>query len=113
LCRFNYSLFFVVYFLVFSVCEGSLGLSILVSIIRSHGNDIFNLIVFFNVKVPLFSYFFNPVMYLFLIFMISLFINVFYFFYLFFFLSLFFCWGGLGYIFGCDLISYGLIFISL
>jgi hypothetical protein len=32
---FNYSLFFVVYFLVFSVCEGSLGLSILVSIIRA------------------------------------------------------------------------------
>ena len=34
-------LFFVVYFLVFSVCDGSLGLSILVSIIRSHGNDYF------------------------------------------------------------------------
>jgi hypothetical protein len=33
--------FFVVYFFVFSVCEGSLGLSILVSIIRSHGNDYF------------------------------------------------------------------------
>nr|QXT44267.1 NADH dehydrogenase subunit 4L [Apicotermes occultus] len=41
LCNFNYSLFFVVYFLVFSVCEGSLGLSILVSMIRSHGNDYF------------------------------------------------------------------------
>jgi NADH:ubiquinone oxidoreductase subunit K len=41
LCGFNYSLFFVVYFLVFSVCEVSLGLSILVSIIRSHGNDYF------------------------------------------------------------------------
>ena len=26
LCRFDYSLFFVVYFLVVSVCEGSLGL---------------------------------------------------------------------------------------
>lgn len=25
----------------------------------------------------------------------------------------FFCWGGLGYIFGCDLISYGLILLSL
>jgi NADH-ubiquinone oxidoreductase chain 4L len=36
LCGLNYSLFFVVYFLVFSVCEGSLGLSILVSMIRSH-----------------------------------------------------------------------------
>nr|QAX91138.1 NADH dehydrogenase subunit 4L [Schedorhinotermes lamanianus] len=40
-CSFNYNLFFVVYFLVFSVCESSLGLSILVSMIRSHGNDYF------------------------------------------------------------------------
>nr|AIY61953.1 NADH dehydrogenase subunit 4 [Caetetermes taquarussu] len=30
-----------------------------------------------------------------------------------FFFPYFFCWGGLGYIFGCDLISYGLIFLSL
>nr|YP_010563174.1 NADH dehydrogenase subunit 4L [Cnethodonta grisescens]UYX61180.1 NADH dehydrogenase subunit 4L [Cnethodonta grisescens] len=28
-------------FLVFSVCEGALGLSILVSLIRTHGNDYF------------------------------------------------------------------------
>nr|AIY62084.1 NADH dehydrogenase subunit 4L [Parrhinotermes browni] len=41
-CSFNYNLFFVVYFLVFSVCEGSLGLSVLVSMIRSHGNDYFS-----------------------------------------------------------------------
>nr|AIY62123.1 NADH dehydrogenase subunit 4L [Termitogeton planus]URH16615.1 NADH dehydrogenase subunit 4L [Termitogeton planus] len=41
LCNFSSGLFFVVYFLVFSVCEGSLGLSILVSMIRSHGNDYF------------------------------------------------------------------------
>ena len=41
LCGFNYNLFFVLYFLFFFVCEGSLGLSILVSIIRSHGNDYF------------------------------------------------------------------------
>jgi len=41
LCSFNYSLFFVVYFFVFSAFEGSLGLSILVSIIRGHGNDYF------------------------------------------------------------------------
>nr|AQP30427.1 NADH dehydrogenase subunit 4L [Odontotermes sp. 6 TB-2017] len=41
LCGLSYSLFFVVYFLVFSVCEGSLGLSILVSMVRSHGNDYF------------------------------------------------------------------------
>nr|YP_006503970.1 NADH dehydrogenase subunit 4L [Schedorhinotermes breinli]AFM92470.1 NADH dehydrogenase subunit 4L [Schedorhinotermes breinli]QAX91047.1 NADH dehydrogenase subunit 4L [Schedorhinotermes sp. 4 MW-2019]QAX91086.1 NADH dehydrogenase subunit 4L [Schedorhinotermes sp. 8 MW-2019]QAX91099.1 NADH dehydrogenase subunit 4L [Schedorhinotermes breinli] len=40
-CMFSYNLFFVVYFLVFSVCESSLGLSILVSMIRSHGNDYF------------------------------------------------------------------------
>jgi len=39
LCSFNCSLFFVVYFLFF--CEGSLGLSIWVSMIRSHGNDYF------------------------------------------------------------------------
>nr|AQP29992.1 NADH dehydrogenase subunit 4 [Microcerotermes sp. H TB-2017] len=31
----------------------------------------------------------------------------------FFFFPYFFCWGGLGYIFGCDLISYGLILLSL
>nr|YP_009643411.1 NADH dehydrogenase subunit 4L [Physopelta slanbuschii]APO08828.1 NADH dehydrogenase subunit 4L [Physopelta slanbuschii] len=32
-------LFFVLVFLVFSVCEGSLGLGVLVNMIRSHGND--------------------------------------------------------------------------
>nr|YP_006503905.1 NADH dehydrogenase subunit 4L [Porotermes adamsoni]AFM92405.1 NADH dehydrogenase subunit 4L [Porotermes adamsoni]WHM51910.1 NADH dehydrogenase subunit 4L [Porotermes adamsoni] len=41
LCSFNYELFFLVVFLVFSVCEGVLGLSILVSMIRSYGNDYF------------------------------------------------------------------------
>nr|WES82253.1 NADH dehydrogenase subunit 4L [Archotermopsis wroughtoni] len=39
LCGFNYEFYFCVVFLVFSVCEGSLGLSILVSMIRSYGND--------------------------------------------------------------------------
>nr|AIY61616.1 NADH dehydrogenase subunit 4L [Hodotermopsis sjostedti] len=39
LCSFNYELYLVVIFLVFSVCEGSLGLSVLVSMIRSYGND--------------------------------------------------------------------------
>ena len=39
LCGFNYIFFCI--FLVFSVCEGSLGLSSLVCIIRSHGNDYF------------------------------------------------------------------------
>nr|WHN64154.1 NADH dehydrogenase subunit 4L [Chalcopteryx rutilans] len=34
-------LYFLMYFLTFTVCEGALGLSILVSIIRSHGNDYF------------------------------------------------------------------------
>nr|YP_010385083.1 NADH dehydrogenase subunit 4L [Lydina aenea]UPL65093.1 NADH dehydrogenase subunit 4L [Lydina aenea] len=33
--------FFSMMFLVFSVCEGVLGLSILVSMIRTHGNDYF------------------------------------------------------------------------
>nr|QZP41209.1 NADH dehydrogenase subunit 4L [Geoscapheus dilatatus] len=39
---FNFELFFVVFFLTFSVCEGVLGLSLLVSMIRSYGNDFFN-----------------------------------------------------------------------
>lgn len=39
---FNFELFFRIVFLTFSVCEGALGLSILVSIIRSYGNDYFN-----------------------------------------------------------------------
>nr|YP_009350346.1 NADH dehydrogenase subunit 4 [Hypotermes makhamensis]AQP26844.1 NADH dehydrogenase subunit 4 [Hypotermes makhamensis] len=34
-------------------------------------------------------------------------------FFLFFSFPYFFCWGSLGYFFGCDLISYGLIFLSL
>nr|YP_002860167.1 NADH dehydrogenase subunit 4L [Davidius lunatus]ACB48049.1 NADH dehydrogenase subunit 4L [Davidius lunatus] len=37
-----YDLCFLMYFLTFSVCEGALGLSILVSMIRTHGNDYFN-----------------------------------------------------------------------
>nr|YP_010329807.1 NADH dehydrogenase subunit 4L [Lamoria adaptella]UNP54556.1 NADH dehydrogenase subunit 4L [Lamoria adaptella] len=35
------SLYMLMVFLVFSVCEGALGLSILVSMIRTHGNDYF------------------------------------------------------------------------
>nr|YP_009110233.1 NADH dehydrogenase subunit 4L [Pseudoxya diminuta]AIW64991.1 NADH dehydrogenase subunit 4L [Pseudoxya diminuta] len=42
LINFNFDYFFPVIFLVFSVCEGALGLSILVSMIRSHGNDFFS-----------------------------------------------------------------------
>nr|YP_009918076.1 NADH dehydrogenase subunit 4L [Serratella sp. Liaoning-2019]QLP88978.1 NADH dehydrogenase subunit 4L [Serratella sp. Liaoning-2019] len=34
-------LYFLMVFLTFVVCEGALGLSILVSLIRTHGNDYF------------------------------------------------------------------------
>lgn len=37
----NYEIFFRIIFLTFRVCEGALGLSILVSLIRTHGNDNF------------------------------------------------------------------------
>lgn len=33
--------YFCIFYLVFTVCEGALGLSILVSLIRTHGNDYF------------------------------------------------------------------------
>nr|QUO98734.1 NADH dehydrogenase subunit 4L [Pseudolimnophila brunneinota] len=39
---YNFESFFSMMFLVFCVCEGALGLSILVSMIRTHGNDYFN-----------------------------------------------------------------------
>nr|YP_010526600.1 NADH dehydrogenase subunit 4L [Megaxyela euchroma]UXP85892.1 NADH dehydrogenase subunit 4L [Megaxyela euchroma] len=38
----NYEIFFTMIFLTFSVCEGALGLSILVSMVRTHGNDYFS-----------------------------------------------------------------------
>lgn len=38
----NFELYFSIIFLTFRVCEGALGVSILVSIIRTHGNDYFN-----------------------------------------------------------------------
>nr|YP_009441808.1 NADH dehydrogenase subunit 4L [Eucinetus haemorrhoidalis]AOY39392.1 NADH dehydrogenase subunit 4L [Eucinetus haemorrhoidalis] len=38
---FNYEYFFSMIFLTFSVCESALGLSILISLIRTHGNDNF------------------------------------------------------------------------
>nr|AET13039.1 NADH dehydrogenase subunit 4L [Bittacomorphella fenderiana] len=38
---YNYELYFSMVFLTFSVCEGALGLSVLVSMIRTHGNDYF------------------------------------------------------------------------
>nr|AVJ52533.1 NADH dehydrogenase subunit 4L [Homaemus aeneifrons] len=36
---YGYELYFSLIFLVFSVCEGALGLSVLVSLVRSQGND--------------------------------------------------------------------------
>nr|AML26341.1 NADH dehydrogenase subunit 4L [Hydrophilidae sp. BMNH 1274338] len=38
---FSYEFYFSMIFLTISVCEGALGLSILVSLVRSHGNDYF------------------------------------------------------------------------
>lgn len=37
----GYETYFSIVFLTIRVCEGSLGLSILVSLIRTHGNDYF------------------------------------------------------------------------
>nr|QJD07242.1 NADH dehydrogenase subunit 4L [Choroterpides apiculata (nomen nudum)] len=37
----NLDLYFLMMFLVMVVCEGALGLSILVSMIKTHGNDYF------------------------------------------------------------------------
>lgn len=42
LSLFSIEVYFSMFFLTFCVCEGVLGLSILVSLIRSHGNDFFN-----------------------------------------------------------------------
>nr|AND96096.1 NADH deshydrogenase subunit 4L [Onthophagus falculatus] len=39
---FFFEYFFSMVFLTMSVCEGALGLSILVSLIRTHGNDYYN-----------------------------------------------------------------------
>nr|YP_010242184.1 NADH dehydrogenase subunit 4L [Haematopota vexativa]QTI83223.1 NADH dehydrogenase subunit 4L [Haematopota vexativa] len=38
---YNFESFFSMLFLTFCVCEGALGLSVLVSMIRTHGNDYF------------------------------------------------------------------------
>nr|YP_009653365.1 NADH dehydrogenase subunit 4L [Gasterophilus haemorrhoidalis]QCG71497.1 NADH dehydrogenase subunit 4L [Gasterophilus haemorrhoidalis] len=37
----GYEYFFSMMYLTFTVCEGALGLSILVSLVRTHGNDYF------------------------------------------------------------------------
>nr|QCI09257.1 NADH dehydrogenase subunit 4L [Aponsila sp. FS-2019] len=39
LTSYGYEIYFIVLFLVFSVCEGALGLSILVNFVRTTGND--------------------------------------------------------------------------
>nr|YP_010385070.1 NADH dehydrogenase subunit 4L [Hyphydrus ovatus]UPL65080.1 NADH dehydrogenase subunit 4L [Hyphydrus ovatus] len=41
LSNFDYEFYYSMMFLVFCVCESVLGLSILVSLIRTHGNDFF------------------------------------------------------------------------
>nr|ALO71175.1 NADH deshydrogenase subunit 4L [Sunius melanocephalus] len=41
LSEFSYEYYFSMIFLTMSVCEGALGLSVLVSMIRTHGNDYF------------------------------------------------------------------------
>nr|ALO71128.1 NADH deshydrogenase subunit 4L [Staphylinidae sp. 1 EF-2015] len=43
LSNFSYEYYYSMIFLTISVCEGSLGLSILVSMIRTHGNDYFQM----------------------------------------------------------------------
>nr|YP_010373794.1 NADH dehydrogenase subunit 4L [Bryanellocoris orientalis]UPI55321.1 NADH dehydrogenase subunit 4L [Bryanellocoris orientalis] len=40
LVLYSFDLSVILYYLVFSVCEGSLGLGVLVNMIRSHGNDL-------------------------------------------------------------------------
>lgn len=39
---YDYSIYIYIYFMCFFVCEGVLGLAVLVSIIRRHGNDYLN-----------------------------------------------------------------------
>nr|ALO70390.1 NADH deshydrogenase subunit 4L [Bisnius sordidus] len=41
LSSFSYEYYFLMIFLTMGVCEGALGLSLLVSIIRTHGSDFF------------------------------------------------------------------------
>nr|YP_009825421.1 NADH dehydrogenase subunit 4L [Malaza empyreus]QIU83236.1 NADH dehydrogenase subunit 4L [Malaza empyreus] len=41
LMNIEFDMYMLMVFLVFSVCEGALGISILVSMIRSYGNDYF------------------------------------------------------------------------
>nr|AXS65256.1 NADH dehydrogenase subunit 4L [Bostrichoidea sp. 5 KM-2017] len=43
---FSYEFFILMLFLIMSVCESALGLSVLVSLIRTHGSDFFNVFSF-------------------------------------------------------------------
>nr|YP_010536438.1 NADH dehydrogenase subunit 4L [Chaetocnema confinis]UYC28916.1 NADH dehydrogenase subunit 4L [Chaetocnema confinis] len=36
---FNYEFFFLMFFLIMSVCEGVLGISLMILMVRVHGND--------------------------------------------------------------------------
>ena len=72
-----------------------MGLSILVSTIRSHGNDYFQSYNVLNVKVPLFFYFLTPLC-LFSGFWLLIFCLLFFVSFVYFFLIV--CWVGLGYI---------------
>nr|YP_002791233.1 NADH dehydrogenase subunit 4L [Aeschyntelus notatus]ABZ01978.1 NADH dehydrogenase subunit 4L [Aeschyntelus notatus] len=40
LIYFGFEMYFILFFLVFTVCEGALGLGVLVNMVRSHGNDL-------------------------------------------------------------------------
>lgn len=42
---FNFEIYFSIFFLVFRVCEGALGVSLIVLIIRTHGNDYFKRLI--------------------------------------------------------------------
>nr|YP_009654767.1 NADH dehydrogenase subunit 4L [Cloresmus pulchellus]QCI09322.1 NADH dehydrogenase subunit 4L [Cloresmus pulchellus] len=39
LLNYGFEFYFILVYLTFSVCEGALGLGVLVNMIRSHGND--------------------------------------------------------------------------
>nr|QCX31800.1 NADH dehydrogenase subunit 4L [Upogebia affinis] len=42
ICFMGGEVYFVLFFLTLAACEGALGLSLLVSVVRTHGDDCFN-----------------------------------------------------------------------
>nr|YP_010988774.1 NADH dehydrogenase subunit 4L [Paranaspides williamsi]WOR81144.1 NADH dehydrogenase subunit 4L [Paranaspides williamsi] len=42
LMKISHDIYFVLFFLTLAACEGALGLALLVSIVRTHGNDCFS-----------------------------------------------------------------------